>query len=748
MGYNPVQLGQQPNSGSTSVVLSSDEVSPSGFLKVTDEPTQLFYDPFDSVLDVGTIWSSANGNSGVAAAVTFGFLSLGTGTVANGYSKLTSVPSFKLPTPAWLGFSSVIALPDGAAPTANSFRFWGSGTAPATPSTTTPVTDGIGFEITTAGKMIAVVYSGGTRTAVQDLSSSGNNKQPLNATSHRYIVYVRSDKIFWFIDGLDTTNLVATANFTYTIVQTLPSLFVAVGGPTPPVSNTQIQCYGTAVWDTGKNNFQISDGTYPWRKATVNASNQMSVSVDNIGGLPVTMSRGTFSGTITTQNLNLNSGVATAGSTVAFSSLASNNYSTAAIQVTGTWTGTLSVQATLDNNNWVTLTKSLLNVATNTYVDNISSASVGIWRLEVGAYGAFRVTASAAMTGTASVSTASTTGGGITKIDNDTRTQPIVGVQDARITGSITGGTQSLAAVTATNRNLATIDISGTYAGLTFVIEGSTDGGTNYNPLQSINNATGVASSGTGTWTPGTNATASYDVAIGAMTHIRVRSTALASGTAAIGTSLQTFAYDPVVASIDQGPAAAGSALAGNPVRIGGSDGVNVQNVAVTAKATQGAFGLATQDLKDAGRTSVMVTASVASTATAETLITITKSVGLAATSTASSNTITSGKRFRIQSLVASARNSTGTVTSNVTLRLRAAVGGATTTASPLQITSTVNLPASAASTLFPPILIPDGFEIDSNGATNTWGLTITHPQWVTGTQVATFDITMIGYEY
>jgi hypothetical protein len=98
--------------------------------------------------------------------------------------------------------------------------------------------------------------------------SSGNNKQPLNATSHRYIVYVRSDKIFWFIDGLDTTNLVATANFTYTIVQTLPSLFVAVGGPTPPVSNTQIQCYGTAVWDTGKNNFQISDGTYPWRKAT------------------------------------------------------------------------------------------------------------------------------------------------------------------------------------------------------------------------------------------------------------------------------------------------------------------------------------------------------------------------------------------------------------------------------------------------------------------------------------------------
>jgi hypothetical protein len=166
-------------------------------------------------------------------------------------------------------------------------------------------------------------------------------------------------------------------------------------------------------------------------------------------------------------------------------------------------------------------------------------------------------------------------------------------------------------------------------------------------------------------------------------------------------------------------------------------------------KGTQGATGISTQDLKDAGRASVMYTASVASTAVAETLITLTKSVGLAATTTCSSCTITTGKTFRIQAITATVRNSTGTTASAVvTLNLRAAVAGATTTASPLQMHYISTVPASTVPTVLPTMLIADGFEIASNGATNTWGLTIIHPQWVTASVVVTFDITLIGYEY
>jgi hypothetical protein len=191
------------------------------------------------------------------------------------------------------------------------------------------------------------------------------------------------------------------------------------------------------------------------------------------------------------------------------------------------------------------------------------------------------------------------------------------------------------------------------------------------------------------------------------------------------------------------------SSYSDTPINMQLSDGdFPWKQAKITAKGVQASLGVGTQELKDAGRVSVMYTASVASTATAETLITLTKSAGLAATSTCSSCSITSGKKFRIQGIYASARNSTGTVTSNVTVNLRAAVAGATTASSPLQFHGTINLPASAASVLYPFSAINNDFEIDSNAATNTWGMTITHPQWVTGTQAATFDISVVGYEY
>jgi hypothetical protein len=112
--------------------------------------------------------------------------------------------------PGWLGFSFAITIPDLAAPTANSYRFWGSGTPATTPTTTAPMTDAVGFEIRTDGKMYAVIYAGGSRTVIQDLSAAtGNSTQPTNASAHRYIVYVRTDRAYWYIDGLASANLVA-----------------------------------------------------------------------------------------------------------------------------------------------------------------------------------------------------------------------------------------------------------------------------------------------------------------------------------------------------------------------------------------------------------------------------------------------------------------------------------------------------------------------------------------------------------
>lgn len=258
-------------------------IFPAGFLRTSDEPHQLFYDPFDVALDLVNDWAATT-SSGAVAADAAGVMTMGTGTTTSGWSKLASIPTFKPTVPSWLGFSSLIIIPDLAAPIANAYRYWGEGTTPASPTAAAPVTDGIGFELSTSGKMYAVVYSGGVRNQIADLSAAtGTGTQPTDANGHRYIIYVRTDRVYFYIDSLASP--VATANFAYPQMQTQSALFLAAQtAGTPPVSNAQIQCVGTAVWDTGKNSTQISDGAKPWRKVTVDANGALKAKDDYAGG--------------------------------------------------------------------------------------------------------------------------------------------------------------------------------------------------------------------------------------------------------------------------------------------------------------------------------------------------------------------------------------------------------------------------------------------------------------------------------
>ena len=108
----------------------------------------------------------------------------------------------------------------------------------------------------------------------------------------------------------------------------------------------------------------------------------------------------TATGTITTQNL-VPTGVATAGSSV---SIDLDNKGTATIQVTGTYTGALSAQITTDGTNWITPTNTVFkNMVTGANSVTIPSASVGIWQIEVIGHAKFRLSALAAVTGTATI---------------------------------------------------------------------------------------------------------------------------------------------------------------------------------------------------------------------------------------------------------------------------------------------------------------------------------------------------------
>lgn len=166
-------------------------------------------------------------------------------------------------------------------------------------------------------------------------------------------------------------------------------------------------------------------------------------------------------------------------------------------------------------------------------------------------------------------------------------------------------------------------------------------------------------------------------------------------------------------------------------------------------KGTQGATGVSVQELKDAGRSCISMTAEFTFVQTAETLLTMTVSVDGAATSTFSSRTITSGKKFRLQSVTLAVENlGSGTAPQRAYLRLRRNTAGATTASSALQaVWGCINSTATVKSGIVMDYEVPDGMEMNGDG-TATFGFTLETPDWVTSTATGRAKITVLGFEY
>lgn len=126
------------------------------------------------------------------------------------------------------------------------------------------------------------------------------------------------------------------------------------------------------------------------------------IAIDTAGRQQVIASDISASGIITTQNLNGSTGEATAGSWVGFTSLL--GCSTLSLQVTGTYTGVLVAQVTINGADWVSLGGTpLLNVGSGVYVATITSGVTGALKVDVTGFAGFRLVATTAVTGTANV---------------------------------------------------------------------------------------------------------------------------------------------------------------------------------------------------------------------------------------------------------------------------------------------------------------------------------------------------------
>ena len=126
----------------------------------------------------------------------------------------------------------------------------------------------------------------------------------------------------------------------------------------------------------------------------------------------------TVSGNITIINSNPYSGTATTNSTVAIAG-PMIGISTVSIQTVGTYTGILTPQVSLDGADWVNMNStSLINVTTGAYSATIPSAAKQIYQADIAGFAYFRMTALAAMTGTATVYLRATNATGLVGIDN------------------------------------------------------------------------------------------------------------------------------------------------------------------------------------------------------------------------------------------------------------------------------------------------------------------------------------------
>lgn len=233
-------------------------------LRIDQDPTQVFIDTFDANLDTNQ-WTPTNAGGGVIPTYTTASVTLSSGTTANGYSKLATIPNFGAEEPAWLYFATRINIEFPVLTTG--YRFWGLATTPGSPTIAAPLTDAVGFEIGTNGKLVAVTYAAGVRLAIQDLSvSTGNGSQPADSAAHKYFIFFRPDICYWCIDSIDNVVAQFITGASGPNVNNLPMTYLAVSNGTPAVT---IVLNGCSIGDTGRNNLTLSDSTYAWREIKI-----------------------------------------------------------------------------------------------------------------------------------------------------------------------------------------------------------------------------------------------------------------------------------------------------------------------------------------------------------------------------------------------------------------------------------------------------------------------------------------------
>src|SRR5260370_30168232 len=230
------------------------------------QPKQLFVDDFGTgtlhAIPRGGVNTTGGGGNATAPTSSVGSTTLGTGTVAGGFSQLSTQLIFPDKNPGYLRMQTNINLP--APGTAGQYILFGFANLNGTPTGAAPcngaTTNAVAFGFNLLGKLEAITCASGGKTLIADLSVAQGNQplptspgiwtagcscvpQPPDTASYQYLIDFRGDNINWYTEAIDGT----IARVAYTSrcaagpdVNQLTLSYLPIAGATPPAVSSTI----------------------------------------------------------------------------------------------------------------------------------------------------------------------------------------------------------------------------------------------------------------------------------------------------------------------------------------------------------------------------------------------------------------------------------------------------------------------------------------------------------------------------
>lgn len=356
-----------------------------GFLSVRVDPTALLVDTFETFNTTDT-WNSFGTTAPTASG---GSLTLNPGTTALANSYAKSQATFTQGTSAYLQLAMIVQT-DAALITGNT-RWWGLAAPAGAPTAAVPIANGVVFELRAAdGLLYGSVYSNSVVTQSVALT------RPTDGAVHRYQILFKTSKVYFNIDNVE----VGSIAFPNPAVAALPLGMGSQNGASTVGSAPTLVVSLMGVGDTAKGNSTISDGLFPWRKATVKLASIAPVATDTslvVALSPNSVVNGPADATATGALGALNAAV----------QISTQGLSAAGFQLAaGTLVGTIVPEVSFDGGTtWIqtNFDDPVLGNKTSSIVFGSANTATARTIVSVGGAGLARVRVSAFTSGTANI---------------------------------------------------------------------------------------------------------------------------------------------------------------------------------------------------------------------------------------------------------------------------------------------------------------------------------------------------------